>query len=183
MSDKKEEHASTTSKPRLMDKVHPGILLFAASAPLCFLAVRGYRKSTEQLVKEALKIRTKGVVKLSELETAEEDVRKAIGSTLASRALVVATLGSAGIFGMGFAGCFFATGARSFPELYKTSREWAHQYRRRIDEYFGIEPRVDKDHEEYQMLERMSEEDQLNYIGNKHFSEVQKEDLDDSNTG
>lgn len=122
----------------------------------------------ESVVQEVLKQQTDGRVKIENLKTAEENIRRAVGSAIASRALRVATAGSIGIFGMTSALIFYASGCTTLNQAVSSTRQWAHSGRRRFDSRFGIQGRVDKDHPEVLLAENMTEEEELEYISKRY---------------
>lgn len=87
--------------------IHPGHCMLVASLPFCIGAYRLSRRPLSTLVEQVARIRSHGQLKnMSELTEAEENVRRAVGVAVASRALALATLGSFGAFGLICSGKF-----------------------------------------------------------------------------
>ena len=144
--------------------IHPGHFFLVSSLPFCWTAYRGYYQTPlEQVVQNVLKARNVPITE--QLQKADNDgIRKAVGSAVASRALRVATAASIGAFGLVTAGLFYASGCHSIEQAVANTRQWAHQTRRRMDAFFGVENRVDKDHPEYLITQSMSEEEELDFV-------------------
>jgi len=144
--------------------IHPGHFFLVSSLPFCWTAYRGYYQTPlEQVVQNVLKARNVPIT-ITELQKADDGIRKAVGSAVASRALRVATAASIGAFGLVTAGLFYASGCHSIEQAVTGTRQWAHQTRRRMDAFLGVENRVDQDHPEYLMTQSMSEEEELDFV-------------------
>jgi len=147
--------------------IHPGHFFLATSLPFCWSAYRGYQTPLEGVVQSVLKHNKSSGSSLPDLSKAEEHVRKAVGSAVASRALWVATSASIGGFGILTASLFYLSGCHSVEQAISSTRHWAHSGRRRVDNFFGID-RVDKDHPEYLLTQSMSEEEELEFVSKKY---------------
>jgi len=159
--------------------IHPGHFFLATSLPFCWSAYRGYQTPLlDRVVQNVLKGQN---VRPEDLAKAQDTVRKAVGSAVASRALRVATYASVGSFGILTAGLFYWSGCNSVEEAVASTRQWAHNGRRRVDSFFGIENRVDKDHPEYLLMQSMSEEEELEFVANNYLPDEQwvDDDVDD----
>lgn len=159
--------------------IHPGHFFLATSLPFCWSAYRGYQTPLDRVVRDVLKGQN---VPPEDLGKAQDSVRKAVGSAVASRALRVATYASVGGFGILTAGLFYWSGCNSVEEAVASTRQWAHSGRRRVDLLFGIENRVDKDHPEYLFMQSMSEEEELEFVSNNYLPD-EKWVEDDGTTG
>lgn len=149
--------------------IHPGHVFFVGSLPFCLQAYRGYQKPLERVVQDVLKVQTGGNVRIDNLKQAEENIRRAVGSAVASRALRVATSGSVGVFGMAVAIVFYASGCSTVEQAMTSTRHWAHDGRKRLDRFFGINDRVDCDHPEYLITKNMTEEQEIEHVSKTYF--------------
>jgi hypothetical protein len=154
--------------------VHPGHLLLFSSVPFCFGAYRGYQMPLESLVQDVLQKRTGGRVKIADIKGAEEDIRRAVASAVASRALRIASLASVGVFGLFTAGAFYATGCQTMDEAVVATRRWAHQRRNELDSLLGTEGRVDHLHPEVLATRGMTEDEELAYISKRYLEEEEE---------
>jgi hypothetical protein len=149
--------------------VVPGHILLVCSLPFCIRAYRGYQRPLEAIVQEVLLQRTGGRVKIEDAKVAEEGVRRAIGSAVASRALGVATMGSIGVFGLVGALAFYASGCNTVSEAVSSTSRWGRTRRQELDSFFGVKSRVDERHPEVLVTRGMTEEEELEHISKTYF--------------
>lgn len=151
-------------------ELHPGHVLTCASFPLLAIAYRDYTTPLESLVQAALRRQR---ISLQELEAAEESVRRSVASAVASRALRVATYGSCGVFGLGLAAAYYASGCQSTEQAVRQTREWALHARRRLDSTMGVPPssRMDDSHPEVRALQGMTEAEEMSHMHRTYFSD------------
>jgi hypothetical protein len=149
--------------------IHPGHVFFAGSLPFCLQAYRGYQKPLDSAVHDVLKVQTRGNVSIENLKLAEENIRRAVGSAVASRALRVASAGSVGLFGMATAVVFYASGCTTVEQAMSSTQHWAHAGRKGLDRFFGVTNRVDRDHREYLITKNMTEDEEIEHISKTYF--------------
>jgi hypothetical protein len=149
--------------------IHPGHFLLVSSLPFCYSAYRNFQKPLETIVNDVLMKQTAGKVKIEDLKLAEDQLRRVVGSALASRALRVASAASIGGFGLFGALMFYATGGQTLQEAVANTRGWAGDGRRMLDGAFGIEDRIDLQHPEILKTRNMTEEEELEYISKTYF--------------
>jgi hypothetical protein len=126
-------------------------------------------------VQDALSVHTGGKVKISNIELAKENSRRAVGSAMAGRALRVANSASLGIFGVGTALVFYASGGSSMDQFIASTWRWVHVERRRLDAFSGIPDRVDQDHPEYLITKNMTEEEEYEYVSKTYLPDEEWE--------
>ena len=149
-------------------RIHPGHFFLATSLPFNYWAYKGFNQPLEDLVQTVLKERTNGRVKIRDIKGAEEDVRRAVASAVASRALRVATCTSVGTFGLVAAGCFYWSGCQTMGEAIEITQGWAHSRRKDLDRFIGTQGRIDRSHPEVMAVKGMSEEEEMQYISDKY---------------
>jgi hypothetical protein len=132
--------------------IHPGHLCAAVSLPCLFFFYRGMRVSVDDTV-----VRKAGHTSLESI--ADEQVRRAIAKSLASRALKTASFGCVGVLGLFFAGAFYVSGVQSMGEAISRTTHWATNYRIELDKYFGVKNRVDERHPSMVSSNGMTEEE------------------------
>ena len=161
----------TNNNPWQLWSVNPGHVLLLTSLPVCYGAYRDYNKPLDKVVQQLLEKQTGGRVKMDyNIRTAQESVRRAVGSAVASRALGVATRGSLGIFGLCGAMIFYASGASSLSEAVHSTQRWAQSGRKRLFDFLGIHDTFGKDHPDYIATRGMTEEQELEYLSKTYFS-------------
>jgi len=167
---------------------HPGHVLLFTSVPFCFAARRAYRKPLEDVVQRALARRgldaeASGISVAAVTNSAKSasaaaaalldsksmspesiEIRRAVGSAVAGRALKVATLGSVGAFGILGSFFFYLNGYRTLEEAMTSTRNWAHQRRKQVDEALNVQNRIDRDHPEVVALRGMNDQQEMEYV-------------------
>lgn len=108
-------------------------------------------------------------MRIDNLKLAEDGIRRAVGSAVASRALRVASSGSVGIFGVTIAVAFYASGCTTVEQAMVSTRHWAHSGRKSLDRFFGVRDRVDRDHPEYLITTAMTEEQEIEHVSKTYF--------------
>lgn len=157
--------------------IHQGHLLLATSLAFGFLAYRDYHRPLDDIIQKALlksRHHAKHIIKdqnpLMNIESASDDLRRAMGSITAVRALRVATVGTASIFAFTGAISLYATGCTTFQELFIITRQWAVTKRQTLDVLLGVDQRVHRDqHPDIAATQGMSEEQELDYVYKKYF--------------
>jgi hypothetical protein len=153
-----------------LPSVHPGHVLLSSSLPFLWTAYRGFQKPLAPLVQNVLKETTAGKVQVDNLKAAEENIRRVVGSTVASRALRVASAGTIGVFGLVGALVFYSTGCRTFEQAVTSAKSWAQASRRRIDGAFAPQERIEAEQRELLEMRGMTEEEEMAYVSKKYFS-------------
>lgn len=152
--------------------LHPGHVSLSASLPFCYWAYRGYH--------QRLPVPDFVISNNSKQAAVDEQARRRIlGSTVAYRALRVATCGSIGVFGLVTAGFFYASGCTSLAMALDRTRTWAQEQRKGFDQVFGTRDRVDQEHPEYVAVRGMTEEQEMDYISQKYLPNEDWESSDD----
>lgn len=106
--------------------------------------------------------------------------RRQMGVQTAARALRIATLGTVTTFGVVGAIGFYASGYRSFDALVTDTRAWASQNRQFFEDWLGIEDRPSKTDPEAIATRNMTEEEEMNYIYERHLKDAEKKPGDTS---
>lgn len=165
-----KEHAVSTENPNQSSfpalpniwALHPGHFFLVTSLPLCFSAYGGWRKPMNVFIEDYLRAVTKG--KITELENADPQIRKSVGSAVAARAFRVATFGSLGVFGLVASLVMYASGCQSFHEASQMLQEWSRQPK--VYEALGVKDRLA---EGYRETEGMTPDEELEYIAKTYF--------------
>jgi len=200
-------NSSSSSSSSSIGNIHPGHVLLLTSAPLLYSAWKTYQLPLDPVVENVLLRQSqqqpqsnashqsssstvtkqhhhKQQVKLKQqvrpdalLKSADEGIRRAIGSAVAGRALKVATLGSAGMFGIGLSMFFYVNNYRSVDEAVTSLQDWGHNWRRQFDDAIGLHPdkRVDRDHPEAVAVSKMSDEEEMKYVSDTYLPGVDDE--------
>ena len=192
-------HESMSS---VTSRIHPGHFFLAVSLPFCWSAYRGFiapldrvvvdtvlqntmSSSTSSINNNTSVVRPTTAAKASaaaaataaavvaELPQADETIRRAVGSAVASRALRVATCASVGGFGLVLAGLWYCSNCRSIDEAVASTRQWAQRERRKMDAALGIDNRVDEHHPEYLLTQSMTEEEELEFVSKTYLPNEQ----------
>lgn len=100
--------------------------------------------------------------------------RKQLGFQMASRALRVATIGTVSSFGVVAAVGFYGSGYRSFDALVNDTRAWGTQNRQSFEDWLGIEDRASKTDPEAIATKNMTEDEEMNYIYERHLKDAQR---------
>lgn len=162
-----------------LDGIHPGHILMATSIPFCYNAYHLYHASTDALVQTVLAAQTNGTVTMQDLQvrsaTVDDGIRRSVGSVLAARALRISTVGSVGVCGISTALLLYASGTNTVEAFVEETTLWGHEFRRKVDGVFGTKDRFDKDHPEMVSMQKLSEDEQLEYIS-KHYLPNEEEE-------
>ncbi|CAB9502084.1 Mate efflux family protein [Seminavis robusta] len=153
--------ASMKQAPPSNMNIPPSYVLFGVSLPFYMRAYHLYHHSPlDTLVG---KVAQRSNITMADLKDADISVKRAVGFSVAGRALKVATLVSVGSFGMFGAAVFFIGDWKSLEEGVVASRRWAQSKRKTLDKFLGVEERVDEDHPEVVSRRNMTiqEESQL----------------------
>jgi hypothetical protein len=154
------------------NQIHPGHASVIFSLPFCYQAYQGYQQSLESMVQSVLaQHRIVPAVALQDMSQLEDSVRRSIASAVAARALKVATLGCFGALGLSIGASFYITQTSSLQDLLETIRHWAHRHRSQWDTFLlaPSSTRIDERHPEYQLVQQMTEEEELDYINKTYF--------------
>ena len=143
--------------------LHPGHCLLLTSLPLAYRAHSIYHQPLDQAISHVVR------PGMSLQGPEHEQLRRAVGAAVASRALRVATLASTSALGLCASLAFYSTGCRTFPEALQATRRWAHGYRRQVDTLLGIRDRVDEQHPEVVLAQSMDEQEEMEYISRTYF--------------
>jgi hypothetical protein len=157
---------------RVWNQIHPGHASVLLSLPFCYHAYHGYQQSLESMVQSVLaKHRIVHSAALQDMSQLEDSVRRSIASAVATRALKVATMGCLGGFGLAVGAAFYITQTSSLHDMLGTLRHWAHRHRSQWDVFLlsSSSPRIDERHPESQMVQTMTEEEELDYIHKTYF--------------
>lgn len=201
-------HFITTSK-EYVSTWHPGHCCMITGIPLLVHSYYGYtnfHNSSEQLVQQILvKQQQQGNMMMSassQLPTApsatapnvlEEGIRRRIGVVVAGRALQVATTGMIGIFAVSIGLIFYGTNTSSVEQvlstLQRSSRKHCQKWERSIRSFFPSnhnptaahpqQQRYDEHHPEYQKIQTMTEEEELDYIYQTYIREQSSSEHND----
>ncbi|CAJ1942894.1 unnamed protein product [Cylindrotheca closterium] len=125
----------------------------------------GYKKPTKKLQK---------LVDLKKVDAEKLAGRREMGFQAASRALRIATIGTVGTFGVVAVAGFYASGYRSFDALVNDTRAWGEQNRQSFEDWLGIENRPSKTDPEAIATKNMTEEEELNYIYERHLKDAER---------
>jgi hypothetical protein len=198
--ERKEDSTSTTTcqnkslfeewssqKSNILDmynRIHRGHSLLATSLAFGMLAYRDYHRPLDDVIQKALlqqsskyrnqdaatKIPPPTVFTMQNIEAASDDLRRAIGSITAVRALRVATMATASAFAFTGAISLYATGCRTFSEFFTITRQWAMVQRQTLDTWLGVDQSVHRDlHPDIAAIQGMSEEQELDYVYKTYF--------------
>lgn len=154
--------------------VHPGHILLVTSLPFCYKAYRGYATtstSLDQVVNKVYNSFNTNHAKSVSAELLEDNIRRAIGFTVAGKALRVASYASLGGFCLGLSMICYVFQWKTVPQATYEMKQWATGQRKRFDQLIGIQPsqRIDEDHPEYQIIQNMSEEEEYKHISETYF--------------
>ena len=181
-------------------KLHPGHCCMMMGIPLVlhayYYGYNNYHTSSEQLVQEILQKQqqapvmpavagaTAATVVPTPLHVLEESIRRSIGVAVASRALRVATMGMVGIFSISIGLLFYTTGTNSVPQVVRTIQESSQKHCQFFEQYIRTTfqsssshntntppPRYNQHHPEYQRIQQMSEDEELEYIYQMYLQE------------
>lgn len=106
--------------------------------------------------------------------------RRQMGVHMAARALRIATIGTVSTFGIMGALGFYASGYRSFDALVTDTREWGSRNRQSFEDWLGIEDIPSKTDPEAIATKGMTEEEEMNYIYERHLKDAEKTPDDNS---
>jgi hypothetical protein len=161
--------------------IHQGHLLLATSLAFGFLAYRDYHRPLDDVIQKALlksRYHAKTIqdhqnqnhLPLMNIESASDDIKRAMGSITAVRALRVATIATVSMFAFTGAISLYATGCTTFQEFFALTRRWAVAKRQTLDEVLGVDQRVHRDqHPDIAATQGMSEEQELDYVYKTYF--------------
>ena len=146
---------------------NPWNILGLSAVPVLAGAYVGYRKPSRKLQNLAVDVKT----------AADADTlagRRQMGVQTAARALRIATIGTVTTFGVVGAIGFYASGYRSFDALVTDTRAWASQNRQSFEDWLGIEDRPSITDPEAIATKNMTEEEEMNYIYERHLKDAEK---------
>ena len=182
-------------------KLHPGHCCMMMGIPLVlhayYYGYNNYHTSSEQLVQEILQKQqqapvlpavagaTAATTPPTPLHVLEESIRRSIGVAVASRALRVATMGMVGIFSISIGLLFYTTGTNSVTQVVRTIQESSQKHCQFWEQYIRTTfqssnnnhnntpppPRYNQHHPEYQRIQQMSEDEELEYIYQMYLQE------------
>jgi hypothetical protein len=118
--------------------LRPGHVLFSLSVPLCVGTYLGYQ-SSQAYDKVIGKSWSQPVQDLSAMD---EGLRRILASSMALRALRIATMGTMGCFALFGAAAFYASGCQNMDELMIRTKAWSSRKRRKLDAWLGVQKRV-----------------------------------------
>ena len=163
-----------------------------------YYGYKNYHTSSEQLVQEILQKQQQAPVlpavagataattpPTPPLHVLEESIRRSIGVAVASRALRVATMGMVGIFSISIGLLFYTTGTNSVTQVVRTIQESSQKHCQFWEQYIRTTfqssssshntntppPRYNQHHPEYQRIQQMSEDEELEYIYQMYLQE------------
>ena len=164
-----------------------------------YYGYNNYHTSSEQLVQEILQKQQQAPVlpavagataattpPTPPLHVLEESIRRSIGVAVASRALRVATMGMVGIFSISIGLLFYTTGTNSVTQVVRTIQESSQKHCQFWEQYIRTTfqsssssshntntppPRYNQHHPEYQRIQQMSEDEELEYIYQMYLQE------------
>ncbi|KAL3945550.1 MAG: hypothetical protein SGBAC_000374 [Bacillariaceae sp.] len=100
--------------------------------------------------------------------------RRQLGVHTAARALRVATIGTVTTFGVVGAIGFLASGYSSFDALVSDTRAWGSRNRQSFEDWLGIEDIPSKTDPEAIATKNMTEEEEMNYIYERHLKDAER---------
>jgi hypothetical protein len=166
--------------------IHRGHVMLATSLAFGALAYRDYHRPLDDIIQKALRrYHASTMIKdqnpLMNIESASDDIRRAIGSITAVRALRVATVATVSVFAFTGAISLYATGCTTFHDFFVKTRSWAVTKRQSLDKMLGVDQRLNRDlHPDIAATRGMSEEQELDYVYKTYFPQDEmQEDASD----